>query len=218
MNQELDTRACKRLLNEIADLCDHASLTGSMSTGARRVVERYNSVLRRLEESGQVPAGLFGAVPETADFGEIGVEARMLAGYLRGDDKFRHGNGREDGRSVIVRLAPFIGQSELKELVIQQAEKGTPLDVNTITALAPFLGQEYLSKIVRDHLLRPEHPEAPSEKPQPPSAPPAPGDSSPVPMEPDEQGIGHLLDRLQDPTLPDRERQHIIERIRIATG
>lgn len=215
MNQELDIRACRRLLNEIADLCDHASLTGSMASGARRTAERYNAVLQRLVEASEVPDGIFSAVPEAADFGEVGVEARMLAGSLSREEKHKYKEEKDENRSIIMRLAPFIGQAELRDLVKQHAKNGTHLDLNTITALAPFLGQEYLSEIVRENFLKPNHEAAPSDPPTPPEPP---MNRTPVPMEPNEQGIGHLLDMLQDPSIPERERQLLIERIRIATG
>jgi hypothetical protein len=218
MNQELDTRACRRLLNEIADLCEHASLTGSMASGARRTAERYNVVLQRLIEADEVPADIFTVVPDDADFGEVGVEARMLAGALSRDDKHKNRGEGDDDRRILVRLAPFIGQAELRDLVKQHALNGAHLDVNTITALAPFLGQEYLSEIVRENLLRREVTSPRAEPPSPPSPSEPPTNTTPVPLEPNEQGIGHLLDMLQDPSLPDRERQQVIERIRIATG
>jgi hypothetical protein len=216
MNQEIDTRACKRLLTEIAELCDHASLTGSMSTGAKRTAERYNAVLAKLTEAGQVAPGLFSPVPDSADFGEVGVEARMLSGFL-GDDsknKDRHRGRDHDGgeRSVIIRLAPFIGQAELNQLVREHTRSGAGFDVNTITALAPFLGQEYLSELVRENLLTKEKEASPSTEVT--SNP----NLTPERLETNETGVGHLLDMLQDQSLSDREREHVIERIRIATG
>ena len=165
-----------------------------------------------------MPAGIFEALPQTADFGEIAVESRMLAGYLSDGDKRKDKGDRDDGRSIIVRLAPFIGQAELRDLVQQQAKNGTEFDVNTITALAPFLGQEYLSQIVRENLLKSERPR-PSAEPSAVASGPEPAPNrTPVVLESNEQGIGYLLDMLQDPSLPERERQLVIERIRIATG
>ncbi len=224
MNQEIDIKACRRLLSEIGDLCEHASLTGSMSSGAARTAERYNTVLERLVGAGIVDAGMFSAVPATANFDEVGVEAKMLAGYLPGDKNKQRDHDHGD-RSMIVRLAPFIGQSELNELVRDHAKMGG-LDINLLSSLAPFLGQEYLSGLVRENLLKSAEPSVPVS----PAAPPAPqvtpapsisGGASarhPVPMEANEQGVGHLLDMLQDTSLTEAERQHVIERIRIATG
>ncbi|MHB8635342.1 MAG: hypothetical protein ACYC96_02600 [Fimbriimonadaceae bacterium] len=215
MNQELDTRAFKRLLNEIADLCEHASLTGSMASGASRTAERYNAVLKTLTDADSIPAGLFSPVSEGADFGEIGVEARMLAGYVCSDPKHKGDNGGGDGVSVIVRLAPFIGQAELGQLVRQQARNGAALDINTITALAPFLAQEQLSEIVRETML---HSDEPAAKQEPTATPQAKMDTTPVPVVNEEQGIGPLLDMLEDPSLSEGERKHVIDRIRIARG
>ena len=218
MSTELDTRAYRKLLLEIADLCDHATLTGSMASGARRTAERYNAVVTRLGNAGEIPTGLFEPLPETADFGEIGVEARMLGGYLSDGDKRRYRDDKDESRSIIVRLAPFIGQAELRDLVQQHAKRGKALDPNTITALAPFLGQEYLSEIVREHLLKPEHAERPADPSAAPQSSTSEPDRTPAPIEPNEQGIGHLLDMLQDSSLPELDRREIIERIRIATG
>lgn len=217
MEQELDIRACRRLLVQIGDMCDHASLTGTMADGARRTAERYNVILRRLEDAGAVGNGLFDALPEGVGYGEIGVEARMLAAYLKTDDKHKHGDEWSGERNMIVRLAPFIGAAELQQLIQDQAAAGSSFDIHTITALAPFLGPEYLSKIVRENLLKSEAPAtSPDPAPSPPAAPPRA--EMPVPVEPANRGISHLLDLLQDPALPERERQHIVDRIRIATG
>src|ERR1022692_592404 len=78
MDQENDIQSCRKLLNEIADMCEHASLTGSLSSGSKRTAQRFNTVLEHLSMTGTVPQGLFTPIPEDADYGEIGVEARML--------------------------------------------------------------------------------------------------------------------------------------------
>ena len=100
MSQENDIESCRRLLNEIAEMCDHASLTGSLASGVKRTVQRYNMVLERLTQAGDVPSGLFSTLPESADFGEIGVEARMLASYFDRDRKNKRGRRDEGARRL----------------------------------------------------------------------------------------------------------------------
>lgn len=227
MNNDIDVSAYRRLLGEIADLCDHASLTGSLESGERRTADRYNAVLKSLVAANMVPTGLFSELPANSNYGEIGVESRMLGGFLGSPDKDRMKDRSSRDPSILVRLAPFIGQEELHRLVQEQASQGTPLDLHLMTALAPFLGQEYLSKLVRTHYLdrsKPDAGPAPEQSGTHPVAntdlavaPDSP-DTSIVPTESESDGIGHLLDMLQDSTLPERERQHIIDRIRIASG
>jgi len=58
------------MLREIADLAENASLTGSLSSGASKAVQRYNAILRQLVESGTVAKGIFDELNvETTDYG-----------------------------------------------------------------------------------------------------------------------------------------------------
>ncbi|MDR3688458.1 MAG: hypothetical protein P4L46_03705 [Fimbriimonas sp.] len=231
MNQENDVQACKRLLEEIAEMCDHASLTGSLSTGAKRTAMRYNSILARLVDSGEVPEGLFGTLPDSADYGEIGVEARMLASYFR-RDKSKDKRGDRDGgdANILMRLAPFVRQEELGMLIREQRLKGAPLDIHMVSNLAPFLGQDILSDLIREHMSTPNvvtpasptppTPPAvanPNVSPQPVSSPQPQVNSSDRTLQPvhaNGDSLDDLLALLKSPYLSDEERLDLVERVR----
>jgi hypothetical protein len=202
MNQNAnDNMALRRMLREIADLAENASLTGGLSTGASRAVNRYNAVLRQLVESGSVPKGIFEELsPETTDFGQLGVDARLLASYLKGQGE--SGNGTSDA-SMLIRLAPFVRGEDLAALVKEHIAKGVHVSGHVITALAPFLGSDMLGDLVREHLITPgDQPAAP--------APPAPP-SSPSPAH--GQTMEDLLTELRKPELSREDRERIAQRI-----
>ena len=229
MDQENDIESCKRLLNEIADLCDHASLTGSLSSGAKRTAQRYNTVLAHLVNGGSVPSGLFTEVPEDSDFGEIGVEARMLASYFKSNkfkDKGRDRDRDDHERSVLMRLAPFVRQEELGMLVREQRGKGAPLDMETLTHLAPFLGQDILSELLREHLSKPAPTESPR-SPAPPQPTPSPApvqvpaptlvqtaDLTLQPVSTASDSLEDLLNLLKSPYLSDEERTNLVDQVK----
>ena len=194
----LDTEGSRSVLKEIADLCEHASLTGTMAGGERRVAQRYNAILGQLTEAGTVPAGMFAALPDGVAYGEIGVEARMLAAYLR---KERRRNGDGDP-SVLMRLAPFVSAEDLAALVREQLQSGTQVDMHMLTHLAPFLNKEDVGSLLLAHLresrtAKPSAPEAPS-TPAAPQAPVAPAqvEAPPAPAAPQEDRVSVLLERL----------------------
>jgi len=221
MFQENDIQSCRRMLQEIGDLCEQASLTGSLSGGAKRTAQRYNSVLAHLIKSGSVPEGLFSQVPDDAGYGEIGVEARMLAGYFPSNkEKDKRRNDDENEKSIIMRLAPFVSSEDLADLIREQAGKGAPLDMHTITHLAPFLGRDMLGELIRTHLNK-EPAGKPAERPAAPQAPAAPSSKPDYRLEPvsaEKESVADLLDLLKSPYLSDDERNTLVEKLRAATG
>jgi len=202
-------------------MCDQASLTGSLSGGSKRAAQRYNSVLSYLVRSGNVPDSLFAPIPEDAGYGEIGVEARMLAGYLpsnREKNKFQDDNEK----NILIRLAPFVGRDELGLLIREQIGKGVGLDMNTLSNLAPFLGQDILGELIRGHLDN----RAKAQE----EAPPEPTPPAPTPRETpshfdyrlehvstEKDSVEDLLNLLKSPYLSDEERNSLVERLRTAT-
>ena len=78
----VEVRRLRRLLKEIGDLAQSASLTGSLSKGAPAAVRRYNQVVTRLEALGVASGGLFQPLNEESTFDELGVESTLLASYL----------------------------------------------------------------------------------------------------------------------------------------
>lgn len=200
MNQSgNDLHSIRRMLREIADLAENASLTGSLSSGITRAVQRYNSVLRQLVESGTVGKGLFDELnPETTDYGQLGVDARLLGSYLKGQD----GDGGNGGdASMLVRLAPFIRGEDLALLVKEHLAKGAQINTKVITSLAPFLGSDQLGQLVREHMIA-------DAAATPPAAPTA--TSQPV-----HEGLtlAELAERLSRPELSREERADIARRL-----
>lgn len=193
MNELDNIGGLKRMLREIGELAEHASLTGGMASGAPRAIQRYNAILRQLVESGAVAPGLFEELnPETTDFGQLAVDARLLASFLNGKGK----RGDSEDSSVLVRLAPFVRGEDLAMLVKEHLSKGSPLDSGVITALAPFLPQEILGSIVRDQMVHQAEP----------PAPPAPSRSS-------EPSLAELAERLSRPELSNEERREIAAKL-----
>src|SRR4051812_19413242 len=114
--------AARRMLRELSELAEHASLTGAMEGGAGRAAARYNSCLETLEDEDSVPHGLFSKIDErTAEFGQIAVDARLLLATLNGDNededdddcdrRGRHRDRDRKGKSgvgALIALAPFL--------------------------------------------------------------------------------------------------------------
>lgn len=208
METSLDPRQARRLLDEIASLAEHASLTGSLTGGAEAAVRRYNLVLSGLESAGSIPKGFFEALPADVGYDRLGVEARLLRGVLDGD---RHEAGhrhRCGEASLLVRLAPFLDQEDLRALLKTQLESGAEVDEHLITALAPFLEGRSLHDLVARFLERPGHPEHPRHPelptapgaPTPPEEPRAP-EHRPVPVTDDLDLIEDLNVRMRELTL-----------------
>jgi len=191
------------MLREIADLAENASLTGSLSTGAPRAVQRYNAVLRQLVESGDVPKGIFDELNvETADFGQFGVDARLLASYIKGRDSDNGSVGSD--ASVLIRLAPFIRGEDLAALIKEHIQKGAHISSNVITALAPFLGSDQLGQLVREHLVSDNAPKAP--------------EVPPAPVAPSGESLGELAAQLMRPELSREDRDRIAARLAELAG
>jgi hypothetical protein len=222
----VDAEGSRSVLREIGDLCEHASLTGSMPGGEARVVQRYNSILAQLTEAGIVPAGMFVSLPEGSSYGEIGVEARMLAAYLR---KERRRNGDGDP-SVILRLAPFVSAEDLATLVREHLQSGSFVDMHMLTHLAPFLNKEDVGSLLHVHLKETRKPKAAGAPEAPPAPQPAAApqtfvpeptvqfEPTPPPAAPQEDRVSVLLERLKDPRLTDDERSELVDRIRRLTA
>ena len=95
-----------RVLGTLYKTAEHASLTGAFRKGSTDAAGYYNRVLARFVERGDVSHALFPSLDEHASFDQVGVAAKLLAGYLF-DDSPR--------RSKEVRL-DFDGLSHLGEV------------------------------------------------------------------------------------------------------
>ncbi len=215
-----DNSSLKRLVQEIADLAEHASLTGSLASGESRAVARYNSVLGHLAQAGAVPDGLFSQLDEElTSYGQLGVESRLLASFLDGKSRDeRHEEGLLNDSSVLVRLAPFVSGEDLGRLVREQLTNGVDIGTRTLTALAPFLDSSMLSELLRMHFPGVPKPHAPQAPPEPPSrpvpasaqAPAEPATRAVTPYEaPSSDQLADLAARLRQPDISPEERERI---------
>src|SRR5689334_6898452 len=105
------------MLDEIFSLAEDDELRD----GIINAVRRYNSIIRHLESSEILPAGLFQLLSEgegSVSFQQLAVECRMLSGYLDEvtEEEEEESQGKPDF-SPVIALAPFLDQSDLKALV-----------------------------------------------------------------------------------------------------
>jgi hypothetical protein len=217
------------MLREIGDLAEHASLTGALRGGEGQAAKRFNGCLQTLVTRGVIDEGMFSPIPpEEAEYGQIGVDARLLASYLDGitepesDGHGRHGKHGKHGhhgedQHAIVRLAPFLNGDDLSKLIKDQLSVGRSFDMHTLTMLAPFLDQTVLGDLVKADLDRRHRPEAPV-----PPVPPVPPEAVPstptveVPVHgsatqeaPERSEMVRLIERLSNPNLSAQERHEI---------
>jgi len=219
-----------RLLRELAELAEHASLTGSLSDGENRAAERYNSVLSYFATEGLVPEGIFTRLAPGCSYGDIGVEARMLLAYVEGQEKASAPKTEQVfDQGVLVRLAPFVDSGDLGRLVREHMKHNAHFDMNLLTSLAPFLDSGIMGEVIRDQLAQMANPApapAPAPAPEPPAAPAAPAPvvnaimhfSAPessreiVPAEEEDEdpdSLEALAARLRQPNISNEERQEI---------
>jgi hypothetical protein len=111
-----EVRRLRRLLKEIADLAQGASLTGHLPDGAPSAIRRYNAVLQHLERLGVVTPGFFEPLAETAGYDELGVESKLLAGYIKEDEADAAPSEHGPHSNVIIGMGGLRELSELKDL------------------------------------------------------------------------------------------------------
>jgi hypothetical protein len=208
-----------RLLKELADMAEEASLTGSLAEGAPQAVQRYNAVLHYLEDEDAVPEDLFEKLPESTSFAKLGVECRLLAAYFEPGEESTKGDKGKGNASILVRLAPFVDSNDLAELVKEHVKNGTSIDVHMLTALAPFLKSSDLGQLMRQHVSgwfkQSEAEPKPAGAPAPSPAPPTPAaeptrDLVPAPEHaPARPTLDELAIQLRRENLSQEERQAI---------
>jgi len=207
MHHENPLEMYRGMLRELSELAEHASLTGAMASGQARAVARYNAAIADLAKMGVLPAAAALPLPENATFGELAVEARLTLATLPGGEPRHREHHEHHDPGMLVRLAPFIDQAELGELVKEEIRRGSNFDENLLTMLAPFLEQRDLSNLVRQwRLSRTEAPEAPKapEAPEPPQS----KDLAPIEEAPN---LDWILARLADPSTSEDERRQLAE-------
>lgn len=157
MHQNNDIQTLRRLLSEIKDWAEHASLTGSMTGSRPAAIRRYNTSLARLEEMGASAARLFSPLPESASLDEVGFEAGLLASTLKDESAALEGRAPVE-RDLLIRLAPFANSRDLAELVRNYMRGSSRVDADILCHLAPFLGEEGLGEMLGEFLRRQEEP------------------------------------------------------------
>lgn len=215
---ESELEQYRRILQELGNLAEHASLTGSLSGGEKRAIDRYNAVLAELTQRGAVPDGIFQVMPPDANFGELAVDARMLAAHLEG----ARPSARE-GRpsSLLMRLAPFIDSADLAELVREQMQSSEGMNMDMVANLAPFLKRETLGKLVRMNMSRsgaaePSDKTEPVEGPERPAEPARPDPAThPVATPQADQRPEEVLALLKNPHLTEEERASLVARLEL---
>ena len=99
-----------------AEIRQGASLTGHLSDGAPSAIRRYNAVLQHLERLGAVTPGFFGPLAETAGYDELGVESKLLAGYIKEEESDAESLPHGPQGNLIIGLGGLRELSELKDL------------------------------------------------------------------------------------------------------
>lgn len=193
----------RRMLREIADMAENATLTGGLSGGAPRAVQRYNAILRQLTAADSVPTGMFDELNmETTDFSQLAVDARLLASYLKGQGENNGGDA-----SMLIRLAPFVNREDLEKLVRDQVSAGVQISSSVITALAPFLSADHLGRLIRENLGT----AGAGSNVGPSSTPPTP--TPPTPEPPRQETLAELAEMLSRPELSREERARIAAKL-----
>ncbi len=197
----------RRILDELAEAAEHASLTGSMRGGERSAAQTYNRVLATFERQGILPDGMFEPIDESnVEYGHLGIQCRLLRAATHQKKEER----RREGMESVVALAPFLDSADLSRLVRERMGEGTLPD-GLLVARAPFLDSHTLGDLVR-RSLHPEPPAAPT--PPAPSAPPdPPADLLPVVQADLPTDIDGLIAELRRPNLDSDERKRIATRL-----
>ena len=215
--QDTPIDVARRVLAELAELAEHASLTRGLRGGEKSAAQAYNRVLATFIATERFPEGMFEPIePETADFGQLGVQCRLLSAAMGAKAEAHPG----ESLGSIVGLAPFLDAKDLAELVRERIDGDVRVPESMLTALAPFLDSETLGSLIR---RRPR----PPVPPQPPTAPAhtsAPRTPAP-PAEPTitdrtlafvdapPENLETLASELRRPDLTPAERQRIATRL-----
>lgn len=213
--------ALRRLLTELANTAEHASLTRSLAGGEKAAARAFNGALATLTAQGLVPDGMFQSLSlEDADYGTLGVQARLLLAMLpetemqAGKPKDRD---RDGGLGALVALAPFLNSQDLSEMIAERLDESREVPDGVLTALAPFLDSHHLGNLVRRR-ARPGAPPAPPTPPMPPTPPDPPvakptvakiPDLRPAPVSEAPVTLESLAAELRRPDLSIEERQRI---------
>lgn len=114
-----------RLLRQMAEMVQHASLTGSLQQGGTQAVQQYNNIVVRLEQIGEIPTGFFPSLAADIPFDGVGIAAGSLAAYIQDtveeeqDEKSQAGDNGEhrvDSPSFSVNIGGPVTLGDLESL------------------------------------------------------------------------------------------------------
>lgn len=153
------------LLKELADLAEHASLTGALEGGSRRAARRYNAIVEHLEERDIIPEGVFQPLDEDQDgYDAVGIESKLLLGYIReereeGDEEpgvapfeGKRKKRRKPDFEFILGLAPFMDRRDVGRMVRAAVKGKQNVEPGFIMGLAPFMDRDEIARLVREHM------------------------------------------------------------------
>jgi hypothetical protein len=212
--EDRQIRATRRILAELADMAEASSMTGVLRGGTKEAARTYNRALELLTDRGIAPDGMFEPVdPEGVDFGQIGVQCRLLMATITEEEEEEREEHGRDKMGAIVALAPFLESHDLGRLVRERMEGSSRIPDGILIGLAPFLDKDTLGEMVRRKLKSaPPEPPAPPASPTPAASTPA-RDLRPAVHDPQPAELETLAGELRRPDLTIEERQQIAIRL-----
>lgn len=166
----LTVKQAKTLLKELASVSEHASLTGAYSDGLPSARDKINWLMAWAEAQQIAPTGFFRPLSESAGWGEVGVEARMMMASLKEVDEFEEEDDMpppdeddevpqdEEGRDYGFIFGEGLGRKlkklrKLKRLKHLAESTGMGIkDPGVLVAMAPFLDSDDLAALVMEHM------------------------------------------------------------------
>lgn len=166
----LTAKQARALLKELASVSEHASLTGAFSDGLPSARDKINWLMAWAEAQQIAPTGFFRPLSESAGWGEVGVEARMMMASLKevdeleDDDDFSEPDEDdevppdEEGMDLGSILGDRLGRrlKKLRKLKhLKHVVDGSGLgikDPGVLVAMAPFLDSDDLAALVMEHI------------------------------------------------------------------
>jgi hypothetical protein len=106
-----EIKKIRQLLQRMSSMATEASMSGALSAGAPAAVARYNACLARLNVIG-APVGLFAPLDEGTSFDALGVEAALLADFLKEDESENRWHG-----STIEFNGPIMGIRDVAQFI-----------------------------------------------------------------------------------------------------
>lgn len=165
----LTPKQAKAILKELASVAEHASLTGAYSDGLSSARDKINWLMAWAEAQQIAPTGFFRPLTDTARWGEIGVEARMMMASIKDVDEFEEDDdfpldedddevpSDDEGRDYGFIFGEGLGRKlkklrKLKHLKHVVGPGRGIKDPGVLVAMAPFLDSDDLAALVMEHM------------------------------------------------------------------